>query len=74
MPGCGDGEGRRALWGMALTEDDGALVRKLLAENGAEWIAEQVDVDLTSAQETQIDPTIDATSRHSLPTFVGRRD
>jgi hypothetical protein len=48
---------------MALTEDDEGLVRELrelLAENGAEWIAEQVDVDLASAQETQIDPTIEA--------------
>ena len=48
---------------MALTEDDEGLVRELrelLAENGAEWIAEQVDVDLASAQEAQIDPTIEA--------------
>lgn len=48
---------------MALTEDDEGLVRELrelLAENGAEWIAEEVDIDLASAQETQIDPTIEA--------------
>lgn len=48
---------------MALTEDDAALVRELrelLAEHGAEWIAEQVD--LASAQEAQRDPTIEATA------------
>lgn len=50
---------------MALTEDDAGLVRELrelLAENGAGWIAEQVDVDLVSAHEAESDPTIEATA------------
>jgi hypothetical protein len=37
-----------------MSVDEGLVreLRELLAENGAEWITEQVDVDLASGQET----------------------
>jgi hypothetical protein len=48
---------------VALTEDDSGLVhelRQLLARNGAEWLAEEVDAELASIDGAQVDATREA--------------
>jgi hypothetical protein len=48
---------------VALTEDDSGLaheLRQLLARNGAEWLAEEVDAELASIDRAEVDATREA--------------